>query len=224
MEIESQEAQTTEGSTQPEQTGDIVQPDTLYANKYKSVSELEKGYNNLQSKLGNFTGAPEAYEPAEGVELGDDNAYFSKLQELGKELGLNNDGFNKIVQAYNESIEAEEASYEAQLKEEFTKLGDNAEARVRNINDWSKANLTESEQALVDSVSTSAEAVMLIEKFIGMSKPQGIAQDHQVETRPSYDADKLHAMRYAKDENGNRKMSVDAEYRQKVLDLEAQYL
>ena len=73
------------------------------------------------------------------------------------------------------------------------------------------------------SLSTSADAVMFFEKFINMTKPQGVANDSQASTRPSYDADKLHAMRYAKDEHGNRRMSVDPEYRKKVLELESQY-
>lgn len=201
----------------------IVEPDTLYAGKFKSVDELTKSYEHLQSKLGSFQGAPEEYAVNEGVEISEDNALFGKLQEVGRDLGLNNDGYNTLINMYNEVMADEEANYEAQVQEEMGKLGDNSQERIQNINDWTKANLSEAEQNVINSMSTSAEAVQLVEKFIAMSKPQGVAQDHQVQTRPNYDADKIHEMRYAKDANGNRKMSTDSEYRAKVLALEAQY-
>ena len=221
------EAPATE-STGTEQTevatnAETVQPDTLYANKYKSVSELENGYTNLQTKLGSFTGSPDEYTPNEGMEIDDSNPLFSGLQELGREIGLNNDGFNKIIDMYNTSMEEQEVQYQETMKEEMSKLGDNASERVQNVIDWAGANLSESEVGILQNISQSADAVQLIEKFIGMSKPQGIATDAQVQTKATYDADKLNAMRYAKDDNGNRRMSVDPEYRQRVLDLESQH-
>ena len=221
MEVENTEvAQTTEGST--EQPATVETPEVIYAGKYKSVSELEKGYQNLQSKLGNFTGAPEAYEANEGIEVSEDNPLYSKLQELGKEIGLNNDGYNALVKMYNDTMAEQQAIYDQEAEAEFAKLGDNAQERVRNINDWSKANLSEDEQALLDSISTSAATVQLIEKFISMSKPQGIANDNQVQTRPTFDAEKVRAMRFELDSNGNRRMSTDAAFAKKVRDLEAQ--
>lgn len=225
MENEAVEAQATEGESteQPVEQDNTVEPETLYANKYKSISELEKGYNNLQSKLGKFTGAPEAYETNEGVEISEDNPLFGKLQELGKEIGLNNDGFNALVQMYNDSMEEQQAIYDEQAKEEMAKLGDNANERIQNIADWTKANLSEAEQAVVDRISTDAETVQFIESMIARSKPQGVAQDNQVANAQKYDKDKLRDMQLATDKNGNRLMSVDRNYYNKVMGLMEQY-
>ena len=218
----AQAQETTEGST-VEATGDEVQQETLYANKYKSVSALEEGYTNLQGKLGAFTGSPEEYTPNEGTEIDSDNPMFDRLKELGTKHNMNNDVFNELIEMYNGSVTEQQAQYDAQLQEEFAKLGDNKDARIQNVIDWGKANLSEAENAILDANSTSADMVVLVEKFISMSKPQGMAQDHQVQTRPTYDADKLHEMRYAKDAQGNRKMSTDPEYYKKVTDLEAKF-
>lgn len=225
MENEAVEAQATEGESteQPVEQDNTVEPETLYANKYKSISELEKGYNNLQSKLGNFTGAPEQYEANEGVEISEDNPLFGKLQEIGKDIGLNNDGFNALVQMYNDSMEEQQAMYDEQAKEEMAKLGDNANERIQNIADWTKANLSEAEQAVVDRISTDAETVQFIESMIARSKPQGVAQDNQVANAQKYDKDKLREMQLATDKNGNRLMSVDRNYYNKVMGLMEQY-
>lgn len=221
MENENQAPNAEAQGNEEQGTPEVVQPDTLYANKYKSVTELETGYKNLQTKLGTHVGAPDEYTLNEGVESSD--AYLSKLQEVGKELGLNNDGYNSMVEVYNAVNEAEEAEYKEAMQAEFAKLGDNGSTRIENINDWASANLEESEVAALNSLSQTADAVILIEKFIQMSKPQQTATDNQVQTKPSYDKDKLNQMRYAKDENGQRRMSNDPEYRKKVLALEAQY-
>lgn len=229
MEVENQEAQgTTEGSTETtgltvEGEGETVQPDTLYANKYKSVDELVKGYENLQSKLGSHSGAPEEYTVNEGIEVDQDNPLFSKLQEVGKELGLNNDGYNALIDMYNGTIADQQAQHEESMKAEMAKLGDNANERIQNLADWSKANLSEAERNVFDSLAQNAEAVQLIEKFVSMSKPQGVANDQQIQKAPSFDQDKLNEMRFAKDANGNRRMSTDPAYRDKVLALEQQY-
>ena len=72
---------------------------TYAGGKYKSVSDLEKGYNELQStfskKLGAFKGAPEdGYTLAEGVES---SPRLEALQEWGKENQLSNDALNDII-------------------------------------------------------------------------------------------------------------------------------
>ena len=206
----------------------------FYNGKYNSISDFEKSHDELQKsysqktaeykeRMGAFTGAPEAYEPGEGIEIDDSNPLFNKLQEVGKDMNLDNEGFNKLVSMYNEAVTEQSAQYEETLKAEMVKLGDNANERIQNIADWSNANLSEDERGILDSLSTSAEAVQLIEKFIGMSKQQGIARDHQVQTRPSYDKEDIRKMQMATDDNGNRLMSVDPAYYKKVKDLMAQH-
>lgn len=220
---------TTEGSTDQGET----KTTGFYNGKYNSISDFEKSHDELQKsysqktaeykeRMGAFTGAPEAYEANEGVEISEDNPLFGKLQELGKEIGLDNDGFNKLVGMYNETMADQEAQYEETIKEEMSKLGDNAQERIQNINDWSKANLSEDEQGVVERIATDAEAVQFIESMIARSKPQGMAQSHQVKSNPTYSKEEIREMQMAKDANGNRKMSTDHEYYKKVMSLMSQ--
>lgn len=223
-------SEVTEGSTQDQ--GE-TKTTGFYNGKYNSISDFEKSHDELQKsysqktaeykeRMGAFTGAPEAYEANEGVEISEDNPLFGKLQELGKDIGLDNDGFNKLVQMYNDTMAEQEGQYEAQLKEEMAKLGDNAQGRIQNINDWSKANLSEEEQGVIDRIATDAEAVQFLESMIARTKPQGMAQSHQVKSNPVYSKEEIREMQMAKDANGNRKMSTDREYYNKVMSLMTQ--
>ena len=63
-----------------------------------------------------------------------------------------------------------------------------------------------------------AKGIEAIEKMMKLSQGSAPAP---VNTAPAIDADKLKAMRFAKDEFGNRRMSTDPAYRQKVLEAEA---
>lgn len=219
----------TEGSTQQGET----KTTGFYNGKYNSISDFEKSHDKLQKsysqktaeykeRMGAFTGAPEAYEVGEGIEVSEDNPLFGKLQELGKEINLDNEGYNKLIQMYNDTMAEQEAQYEETMKQELAKLGGNAQERIQNINDWSKANLSEDEQAVINRIATDAESVQFIESMIARTKPQGMAQSHQVKANPTYSKDEIRQMQMAKDENGNRKMSTDHEYYKKVMALMAQ--
>lgn len=227
--VDNAPSETTEGSTEQGET----KTTGFYNGKYNSISDFEKSHDELQKsysqktaeykeRMGAFTGAPEAYEANEGVEISEDNPLFGKLQELGKEINLDNEGFNKLAQMYNETMEEQQALYEEQAKEEMAKLGDNAQERIQNINDWSKVNLSEEEQSVIDRIATDAEAVQFLESMIARTKPQGMAQSHQVQANPTYSKEEIRQMQLAKDENGNRKMSTDHEYYKKVMALMAQ--
>ena len=229
METSAPTEVTTEGSTQQGET----KTTGFYNGKYNSISDFEKSHDELQKsysqktaeykeRMGAFTGAPEAYEVGEGIEVSEDNPLFGKLQELGKEINLDNEGYNKLIQMYNDTMAEQEAQYEETMKQELAKLGGNAQERIQNINDWSKANLSEDEQAVINRIATDAESVQFIESMIARTKPQGMAQSHQVKANPTYSKDEIRQMQMAKDENGNRKMSTDHEYYKKVMALMAQ--
>jgi len=229
METNAPSEVTTEGSTEQGET----KTTGFYNGKYNSISDFEKSHDELQKsysqktaeykeRMGAFTGAPEAYEAGEGIEVSEDNPLFGKLQELGKEINLDNEGYNKLVQMYNDTMAEQEAQYEETMKQELEKLGGSAQERIQNINDWSKANLSEDEQAVINRIATDAESVQFIESMIARTKPQGMAQSHQVKANPTYSKEEIRQMQMAKDENGNRKMSTDHEYYKKVMSLMAQ--
>lgn len=185
--------------------------------KYKSVSDLENGYRELQSsyskKLGGFKGAPEAYELADGVES---NSRIEALQQWGKTNQLSNEALNEIISM---DLATQKTDMEAYISSQKEILGKDADARITNVSDWVKANVGPEAVNTLGGMLTSAESVKLFETIIKNS--QGTAPA-QVPAAKSIDRETLNAMRFAKDEFGNRKMSSDPAYRAKVLAFEEQ--
>ena len=220
METQAQtETQTTEAPESTEATVEThegeTQSETTYANgKYNSVSALEEGYANLQKsysqKLGKFTGAPEDGYSLEGEGLEGNPV----LEAWGKENQLSNEGYNALVKSMNEDAAAKAEAFKT---EQLQRLGENADYRLRNIVDFAKANFGEESVATLDNMIQTAEGVELIEKLIKGQK--GADRPAEVKANP-IDADKVKEMRFAVDKNGNRRMSVDPEYRARVESLE----
>lgn len=212
---ETTETVTTDAAGQPTNTG------MSYAGgKYKSVSDLEKGYTELQStfskKMGAFTGAPEAYELAEGVES---NNRIEALQEWGKENQVNNDALNSIIAMDREATAKATEQYVAEQKEA---LGKDADTRLTNIADWARATFGEDKMETFNGMITSAAGVELFEAAMKVS--QGTAPAAAASPVNTHSSESLKAMRYAKAENGERKMSMDPQYRAKVEAAEAEFI
>ena len=190
----------------------------VYADKFKSVSELEKAYKELQStfsrKLGAFKGAPEdGYTLPDDIPVDETTAEF--LQEWGKENQLSQEGLETLVKNYYER--QAQAQAEAS-KRELEALGKNAKERIQNVKDFLAANLGEEYIAAIAPAVGSAKAVEALERLISMTKAPKPAET-KADTLP--DPDRLKAMRFAVNEKGERLMSVDPEYRRKVLEMEA---
>jgi hypothetical protein len=220
MTVEETAEQTPETAPETTVEGGDTQTTTKYADKYDSVSELEKAYTELQSsystKLGGFTGAPEeGYKLPEGEISDSEKAMIDMLGEWGTAHQLNNDGFVELVSKYTE---LQTANKEAQIQAEFQKLGEGAETRLKNTRDWIAANLGEDAVKSLAKTMTTAESVQAMEKLIGMTKQAAPAV---TQAEQFLSAEKVKEMRYAVNDNGDRLMSIDPKYRQEVLRAEA---
>lgn len=218
-EVTTETAPETTPEMTTETTETIESPATYADGKYQSVGELEKGYLELQStfskKMGAFSGAPENYEFNEGFVTEDNQGLADMLTEWGRENQMNNDGLNSLVGKYNEYQAAQK---EAMIADEFSKLGENAKTRIDNARSFLEANLGEEMTQGLAANMNSAVAIEAIEKLISLTKSPQVAP---TQAQAGIDAEKVKAMRFAKDEFGNRKME-DPKYREKVLALEAQ--
>lgn len=197
--------------------GETVSTTSYLDGKYKSVSDLENGYKELQSsyskKLGAFTGSPEAYELAEGIES---NSRIEALQNWGKENQLSNKALNDIIEMDMATQKTEMESY---ITEQKGLLGKEADARINNVSDWVKANVGADGIKTLENMLVSAESVKLFETIIKNSQGTAPAQAPAAKV---VDRDTLNQMRFAKDEFGNRRMSSDPAYRAKIIALEEQ--
>ncbi len=188
-----------------------------YANgKYKSVSDLENGYSELQksysAKLGGFDGAPEAYELGEGMET---TPRIDALQAWGKENQLSNDALNSIIAM---DQEASQKATEAYVSEQKEQLGKDADTRLTNISDWARATFGEESMDTFNGMITSAKGVELFEN--AMKTMQGTAPA-PAQAPQAVSKESLNEMRFAVDKNsGERRMSIDPAYRARVEQLE----
>lgn len=216
-------------TVEQEQTGSVETEQTeqddgiVYAGKYKSVSDLEKAYSELQSsyskKLGAFEGSPEEYARPEGIEEGDSS--FDFITQWGKDNNLSQDGLESLIGQFKEQATEQ---YEAQQKEyiqgEMEKLGKDADYRIKNATDWVSANLGEDFVGAINDMLPGAKGIEAIEKLMKTTSAQ---TPTEASPTKSLDMEQIKGMRFAKDEFGNRKMSVDPAYRKRVEALEAEY-
>ncbi len=203
-------------------------PEKFWNDETKSVNndQVLESYNQLSSKFGAFTGAPEAYEfslseqlTENGVEFDSENPLVSQFTELAKEANMSQDMANQLINMFVESQYADgvagQEAETARVAEEMTKLGDNAQQRVSNIENWAKANLTPEQAEGLQDAATTAAGVQAIEALIAKSKNAPMQTDG-VAPADSISMSELQALQFAKDENGNRKMATDPAYRKMV--------
>ena len=203
-------------------------PEKFWNNETKTTNNdaVLESYNQLSSKFGAFTGAPEAYEfslneqlTENGVNLDSDNPLIEKFTEMAKEANMSQDMANQLVNMfvegqYADSLGMGEAE-ESRVAEEMTKLGANAQQRVDNISNWARANLTPEQVEGLSEAATSAAGVQAIEALIAKSKNSPM-QTQDVNSAGAVNMAELQALQFAKDEHGNRKMAIDPEYRKMV--------
>jgi hypothetical protein len=97
----------------------------LYAGKFKTVEELEAGYNNaakvyqenddLKNKYTQATSIPDDYQIPAGVALHDND--IAELKQAAKESGLTQAQFEKLAAKQNSSVRAKVESFENAKKE-----------------------------------------------------------------------------------------------------------
>lgn len=222
--------QTTESATSTETTTETApaaesqtettteNPEWFKANKYKTVEDQAKAYGELESKLGGFTGKPEAYSLNEGIEADSNNPLFAGLGEIGAKYNMNNDMYNDIVSMYNTQVTEDATAYrEAQLKE----LGADGETRIKNINDWVGANVPADFKDNFLNWSQSAKDVAALEALIGMTKGQKVGNPEVTKQTAAFTEEGLKALQFELDDRGHRKMSTNPDHAKKVREYSA---
>lgn len=230
MENTTQETQSTETTEQPSwyysAPSDDNQgvagngetpPEWFKVDKYKSVDEQAKAYNELATRFGGFESAPtDDYALPEGIEADKlDNGMIDIVKGLGKEYNMSQTMFNDLVSKVNEYQQGQMEQGRTQAME---KLGEKAQERINNVNDWLNVNAPKEIVEMVAPMATSAEAIQALEFFIGKSKGAKVADQN---TQPSA---KMTQSEYAeqlmkKDNYGNLKISTDPEYKKKMDEM-----
>ena len=203
-------------------------PEKFWNNETKTTNHdaVLESYTQLSSKFGAFTGAPETYEfslseqlTEKGIELDSENPLIASFSEMAKESNMSGEMANKLVNMFVESQHADSLGFEeaetSRIAEEMGKLGDNAQQRVNNIDNWAKANLTPEQAEGLTGMATTADSVQAIEALIAKSKNSPM-QTSDVNPASQVSMAELQTLQFATDDNGNRKMHTDPEYRKMV--------
>ena len=206
--------------------GEGEAPAWFKGDKYANVSAQAEAYTALESKFGAFTGAPEEYEvnvsdelKEKGVEFDPEDVMMAQAKEFAKEAGMNQEGFNGLVNLYGMVRTAEAEAMEGIKADEMKALGQNAQGRIDNILKWGNANFSEEQVAGLNDMAMTANAVKTIEAFIAKSGAAPLSPDGNATPGGISEAE-LKEMQFAVDEHGNRKIQTDkafkAEYDKKM--------
>ena len=203
-------------------------PEWFKSDKYKTVDAQAKAYTELEGKFGSFTGAPEEYTlnisdelKEKGVEIAEDDPILEEAHKMAKDLGMNQEGFDKMLDIFAMSRVAEQEAMQSGVADEMKSLGDNAETRVNNLDLWGKANLpADLYDGFVDMAQT-ASAVKAMEQLISMTRNAPVVTDTTKAT-PGMTSEELTAMQFEKDDHGNRKMQTDPDFKARFNKLAAE--
>lgn len=208
-------------------------PDWLldkYATEGKSIDEATaeqaKAYNELSSKFGAFTGAPEEYAEITlsdeikelGIEISNDDPMLQAAKDFAKESNMSQEGLNGLVNLYAMQQVAEQKA-EAEFKAEQLKaLGPNANSRIENIQQWANKNLDPETVQGLEQMATSAESVKAIERLISMTRGAPV-DPGEANNNSGASAEDVSKMQFEKDEHGNRRINTDPEFRARYKKL-----
>ena len=185
-----------------------TEPNTL-PKKFKDVDSLVKSYELLESRMGNFVKAPDEYN-IDGVDMSD--PIMSELGKTAKDLNMSNEAFSSIVNKFNEvNLQMEDVN----LQKEMGALGEGAETRIANINNYIDNNVAPHIADSIRDMATNAQSIEAIESLIQGARPSGPTTNTQNYQAPS--SQDIQSMMYAKDDYGNLKMETDSGYHAKVM-------
>ena len=195
-------------------------PDYLLP-RYKTGLDQARGYKELETKFGSFTGAPEAgYEinlsedvKAAGIEINKEDPLYDEAIKFATERHMNQDGFNEMMNLYATAKIADQAAIEQYRTDEIASLGAEGQGRVDNLLSWGKANLSEDLFKGFEQMPESAGAIKALEHMISLTQASSITPDNLENAGGGISDAELKAMQFEKDEHGNRRLQTDKAFR-----------
>tara|TARA_R110000822_G_scaffold12662_8_gene45605 strand:- start:2672 stop:3388 length:717 start_codon:yes stop_codon:yes gene_type:complete len=186
-------------------------PEWLNTEKYKSVAEQAKGYAELSKRFGGFKGAPkDGYSLPEGVEK--DDALYQELEAFATKNNMNGDAFTEAWELLSTQGQvAEQYNQEAEL----SKLGDNAQQRIKTVESFMKNNLDADTYEKARGLVNNAETIELVEMLVRATAPTKLPMEggHNPE---GLSWESIEAEMFKKDESGQMLRSVSVAHEQKI--------
>ena len=187
--------------------------------------DVLKSYSELESRFGSYTGAPDEYSVGvsdelkeAGVSIDADDPMVEEAIKFAKEAGMNQDGFNGMVNLYATMELAKSKAESDAMAEDIASLGDNADRRLNNLSQWASKNLPEDLMDGFKDAAVSANSVKALEQLVSMTRSAPV-QVSDAQSSPGVSREEVQKMQFEKDEHGNRRIATDpvfaAEFRKK---------
>lgn len=178
-----------------------------------------KSYSELEGRFGAFTGAPEEYAVGisdelkeQGVSIDTDDPMVEQAIEFAKNSNMSQEGFNNMLELYAMNQLAMAKAEQEAMEADIASLGDNADRRLNNLNQWAAKNLSEDLVEGFKDMAVSSQAVKAMEQIVSMTRSAPIQANDATPTA-AVTQEEVKQMQFAKDEFGNRRISVDPAYR-----------
>lgn len=110
--------------------------------KFNSGEDLAKAYSELQKKFSQGKHkAPEQYDQSVFADAGipEDDELYSTYKDWAKENGISQSAFDELAGKFISMAGDETAAAEVSYKEEYEKLGNNADAVIKSMTDWASS-------------------------------------------------------------------------------------
>lgn len=137
-------------------------PEWMKSN-FKRISDIEKSREELEKKLGAFTGAPEDDYDIKDLELDEDDFLVQELKAFGKEANMNETMFKKLLGRFQAAAETES---ERTIVEEVKKLGADGERQLKEFEQWTKNYFKPEKAEIIKEMITSAERLSVFNEIM----------------------------------------------------------
>ena len=180
--------------------------------RYKSVSDQAAAYAELEKKFGEFKGAPKDgynFEAIEGLDA--QNPMLQSFSETFKELGMSQEGFERVV---SEFVSSQEQMADTDMAAEMKKLGPQAKEMIGQTSQWIKNNLPADVAEVVQGWVQTADdlkALDTLRSFQPLSRSPSAA-----DMSPAVQHESLQEVKNEKTKNWDR-YQEDVNYRQSVI-------
>lgn len=126
--------------------------------KFKSAADLAKSYSELEKRVGT---APEDYDLSKSRYIDPDYVPFQELKQIAKDKRVPQEVMDKMLDSFDRYMDEFSVDYDEELK----KLGDNGVERVKLLDNWAKANLSQDSYKSLTSSLKNADAVKALEEL-----------------------------------------------------------
>ena len=130
------------------------------SDKFKTAADLGKSYAELEKKFGQV---PDEYDISGSKFIDHEYAPFQEFLKLAKEKRVPKDVVDKMVDSFDKYMDEFTIDYE----EEAKKLGADAPERLKVLDNWAKANLSEESYHALTSNLKNANAIKALEELRG---------------------------------------------------------